>query len=339
MEGEQTLILNSECENSSMNQMTIDVMKKFIPNDGDYINSMMSNKLLESILSTVGINSDKTTELIQHIQNRYNELPKLYLPSTVEIKEISIPVIKKLKTDTTYIKQLIDKTNMKTQSFLCDHTKHKKNYKLFHSEILKVFNSEEFTVLNRFHKLVVNMITRALNLDEKQLEYHDIEMKTYRKVFDHEFDNMCNADFKFDHGILEEEDIKLIRKYMDKYKSFKNIIMKINQQFIELEGNYQTEKCYKCESMLKYYEQALSIIKDNREEIEDHTPEDEKFCIIKFVEENYSNMNRIPVTDIQRAYKEKFKLSKTQEEIKKTLENTGKFVSKNDTGKFFVKRK
>ena len=117
MDGDQKLVLSTETENSGMNLVSIDVMKKFIPTDGNYIFSMMNNNLLDSILSVVGINNDKTVEIIQHIQNRYHEFPKLYLPSTVEIKEISIPVIQKMKTDTTYIKQLIDKTNLKTQSF------------------------------------------------------------------------------------------------------------------------------------------------------------------------------------------------------------------------------
>ena len=175
-------------------------------------------------------------------------------------------------------------------------------------------------------------------MDEQQLEYHGNEINKFKKIFDHEVTNMCNPDFKYDHGILEEEDIKLLRKYNDKYKSFTHIIMKINQQFIELEGNHQTEKCYKCESMKKYYEQALSIINDNREEIEEDVPEDSKFCIVKFVEENYSNMKRIPVIGIKNAYRERFKISKTQDEIIDDLNKTGKFKSVCTSKKYFLIR-
>ena len=249
----------------------------------------------------------------------YNELIQKIIPiHSFKPKKLIIPVIPKIQienTDTLDIKKMIRKTNLKTQSFTCDHTKHDKKYDSFESDIGKVYLMKEKKEVDTFMSDLARVLLRIEEKDSRNKSAHNIS------------ENIMLSD---------------IKKVNDK-------IIAINNELIQIESFYKSLTCHKCDHIVKLHAATVEIVNEMREEIREEMELSQKLCeeadediaedkysIVKFMQKHYPTIERLPLKDICDKYKEVFGIKKTLLEMKAILEEQTNYKISNVSRKYFV---
>lgn len=112
------------------------------------------------------------------------------------------------------------------------------------------------------------------------------------------------------------------------------IIIKINATITKYNSK-TVQRCTRCESMVRKYNYILSEVErmraDNEKRLEQvqmilDTPDDERYNIASFMTKNYSNIERIPLREVQQRYKLEFGLKITQDVLANEIISTGLYT-------------
>jgi hypothetical protein len=292
------------CENKSQYKIT-DYLPQFKKDAfKDVLKQQLKSGSIVEFVSSLNLShiNDKIIEGFQAIVNEIGILHVFTVPEKLIIPEL--PEIEDDDDDdTAEIEKYIRKINYKTQTFRCDHNKFDKNVDRFQAEVGKIYLSKEYKELEQ---TLNNLVDRL-----------------YRHV-------VKQADNYYD----------VLGIYSETLKKAKLDTIAINNKLIELESQYKSIKCVKCDKINAEYEYSLKQINQTRSKLKKRSNAGERVDLITFVN-NILNEDdagdRIPLTDIQNRYKTLTKINITQDEMKMKLQDH--FFIINLHNKLFLSKK
>lgn len=239
----------------------------------------------------------KNQKYIDDIIELTNKLP--VLDGFKKVKPV-IPIFDEImieEGDSHEIEKFIRKVNYDFIGFHCNHKQFDKQYNKMDAEIAKIVESNDYQAYDKIYSDYSSTIYTILKCDSYNKEYSE------RTVIE---------SFKYETN-------KLI-----------DIILLVNAKIITANANVSHE-CYKCKAAVRKYNYCVKEINRMRQNLKrktellaDNKAEDD-FSFDEFMNKNYENMDRIPLSHIKSAYKEAFNLNIKLADLQKLVEDTGRY--------------
>jgi len=267
--------------------------------------------------------------IIERFIGLCRQVVPLVVPVPRKLTEAKVPYLEIQPKDTNEMRKMIDKLNIKTQSFTCNHRKIDEMYYRFEADIGKIYVSEDYKVVEEFFEKVAGVI-RSVKMNDMELS---IKEENARKA-------ICTANKrKYDDDDSDDEP-----SYVYPVTSYgvditlKNVleinrrITAINNELIKVAATFESLRCHKCEGIVKEFEVTSKIIERRRREIieeeelaammrqeEDEKKGDDKYDIERFLAKHFTTRERILLKDIVTKYEEVTSIHKTLVEMKEAV--------------------
>lgn len=272
------------------------------------VNALINKNLADML----DIKRENNKEYINNYIELFNSVGSL-IP-IIAPKKLVIPVIEEVEfedDDSEEIRDMIDKLNIKTQSFTCDHTKKDKLYYAANSQYADLLLSKDYKEYERMCESFVHWIDGIRIADS-----YDVDGSEYKdKIAPYEL------------------------------KQLAKLTLAINKDINNINAQFKSLQCAKCEKIRKLYDITMKIITRKRSEIKKRKEQannviiEDKYQIKDFMIKNYPTVERVPLSDICNDYKETFGLKLTQTDMKTKLEETGLYKVTAVSHKLFATRK
>ena len=258
------------------------------------------------------LKNEKHKQYIDKINDILQKLPKIV--DFVKVKPVipEFDEIEVLKTDSNEIKKFIRKANYDFLGFHCNHKDFDKQYDKVDSEIVKIFESNEY----KQYDVMIESFASTL--------YHIIKYDEVGKVVEY-------------YEVLRLEGN--VKKLVD-------AIIKINAKVISVNANVRPS-CPKCHATVRKYNYVVKEVQRMREELYEQEeidkeyeekPAEEKFSMKKFMDDNFPTVDRFLLSDVKEKYKKTLGVNLTIVKMKELIEATNKFKVTNCKGKYYVSR-
>ena len=268
-------------------------------------------------------------ELIERLCGLCKQVTHFVEPVPRKLVEAKVPRIEIQPTDTKEIKRMIDKLNIKTQSFTCNHRKQDEMFYRFEADIGKIYVSNEYKAVEAFYERIALLVSRAISDDHSLVELECRRKQRNMIMDDSDDDDEDYSVYSYSNSITLDTIIELNRK-----------VTAVNNALIEIQSKFEALRCHKCEGILKEYEITSEIIerlrREQREADElaeilrnenDEHVADDKYDLGKFLAKHFATTERILLKDIVSKYKEVTGISKTLVEMKESICQHGWKVS------------
>jgi hypothetical protein len=160
---------------------------------------------------------------------------------------------------------------------------------------------------------------------------------------------MARDDGPFDRESTIESHRSVTSVYSGKIVSEINEIVSadinVNAEINKLEAYFKSQRCPHCSKIVKEYEYGLKIINELRaeeaelQEMIDEDIGEDKYSVVKFMSKHYATMERFPLKDVAKKYKDVVGVTITLSDLRKSLEESGLFKVSNVHNAYFVTRK
>lgn len=268
--------------------------------------------------------NDQNTRMIKDVFDIVKQLPPI-LNITKTKPEIPIfDEIEVYKEDSAEIKKFIRKINMKMLGYSCNHKTIDEKCDGVIKSITDFIDSKEFICyrdfLDRGVKHILYILDHNQNGDENHLPFGSTR-NTY----------MYTDCFYDDVRVNEVVDA----------------IIKLNGK-ISGSNSKTNKRCNKCEATIRLYNYSIKEVARMREELAEQkeidakyetTPDEMKYEIRDFLNNNYPSINRFLLKDVKDKYKATFKININMEQLQKQIEDTGLFTISNSHNIKYVNRK
>ena len=339
--------VNELCEitHTALSQLQTEGIGNYLDNKTLMIENLTDAILQHKLFDVYKIQSDDLIIPFERVNRLIDKILLIYIPEPKKLEKPVIDRIEAEKTDTKEIKKYIRKINTEIQSFTCDHNKFDKMFNEFDAQKIKIYDSKEFKQLKEILNSISSELLKFIELDDRLASGYFEKQKA--EIIN---DNLLTEEEKRDYlsNLYEEEHLNtenlgnIINE--KKIKEINDLVLVINKQCIELDAKFKDLQCHKCEHIRKLYAEAMLEIdemrKERREAMEladsiENLGED-KFNVENFMTKHYPTVERVPMSDVCKKYKEVMGITMKQEDMKQHLEDTGKYKVTNVSHKLFI---
>jgi len=146
--------------------------------DDFYIEKQNLIKLLKSneVLPSNYVAHEQHKGIIERFIGLCKQIVPLVTPVPRKLTEAKVPYLDIQPKDTNEMRKMIDKLNIKTQSFTCNHRKIDEMYYRFEADIGKIYVSDDYKVVEEFFERVAGVI-RSVKMDDERLSIKEEESR------------------------------------------------------------------------------------------------------------------------------------------------------------------
>ena len=214
-----------------------------------------------------GVASVPHANFIERLVGLCKMIVPFALPVPRKLTEAKVPRVEIKSTDTKDIRHMIDKLNIKTQSFTCNHYRQDEMFYRFEADIGRIYVSEEYKAVEAFYEKVAGLLMSIKKMaieasKPKQSKGHDSTVRAgiFDDSDDDEFyDDLRPTDLRvYANKVTLEEVNELNRK-----------VTSVNNELIKVSATFDALRCHKCEHIIKEYEITSEIIERLRQELKE----------------------------------------------------------------------
>ena len=272
----------------------------------------IKNDLIRSELNTYA-NVEQNHEYLVLIQDIVDKLP--ILPN-IEQQKLNVPEfeeIEVLKTDTVEIKKFIRKMNLEFVGYYCNHKVADKECDMVFKNTADIYNSKEYCGYIEFLRNLASYVWSIRDYDCRGKEWKDSYMIPTPKV-----------------------------------------INQIINDLIKLAGNIKrynalmNPECSRCRAEVKKYNYVVKEVKrmrdENeeikriREEITNNNIIQKPLTVADFIREKFDGIDKFKLSEVKESYKKLYNITKTFDELKKEIEDTGEYKITNCSRTYMVSK-
>lgn len=244
---------------------------------------------------------EHNNKYIKDVFTMISSLPKIMPISQTKPFEPIFNEIEVLKTDSAELKKFLRKMNVQFVGYYCDHNAMNEKCDKVVMSTSELLESEDFEKYKEFIERYANCI-----YDVFCYYWYDMENNN-----NHESLRSKVNEFHIDYSTL----LKL-----------RCCITRINTKIFNINSS-SNKRCSKCEAKQRLYEYTLREVQRMRAEQEeiDRQFDESDYDLAKFMQNNYPNIDRLLLKDVQQRYAKEFGQKLTFAELTDRLEQTGKW--------------
>ncbi len=257
------------------------------------------------------VKQEHNNKYIKDVFTMISSLPKLDAISQTKPIESTFDEIPVRQTDSAEIKKFLRKLNVQFIGYYCDHT----------------------TVDEKCDKVVMN--TSDLLESETFEEYKQFIERYVNCIYDvfvyYWYDNES-------HNAQRSEINELHVDYSTLMK-MRLCINKLNTRIYTI-NSHSNKRCARCEAKQKLYDYTLREVERMRSEQEelDRQFDETDYDMAKFMQNNYPNIDRFLLKDVQQRYSKEFGQKLTFAQLTEKIEQTGRWKVTNVSRAYYVNR-
>ena len=252
--------------------------------------------------------------LMDIIMNNVKSIPDIQLPGLkLNTDSFTAEPIKYEKDDTKEIKQIIQKINKKIACHTCDHSKFEKYSIDYTNDIIKLRNSKNLQVVQKYINGIAESAILIHNADQN------------------------NRDSNVWDSIIGSCELKKAQKAAVDFAS----------ESLAIKSKYCMNHCTRCEKLQKEYQWSIDEIDRLRQEIKDEREEQIKRIqqeidnppILDFMNEYFKDKERVKLSDIAKLWKAVKRRFIKQDDIADMLEETEQWTISNSHNVRYANKK
>jgi len=183
--------------------------------------------------------------IIERFIGLCRQVVPLVVPVPRKLTEAKVPYLEIQPKDTNEMRKMIDKLNIKTQSFTCNHRKIDEMYYRFEADIGKIYVSDDYRIVEEFFERVAGVI-RSVKMDDERLSIKEEESRkaicytANKRKYDDDDDSDDEPSYVYpvtSYGV----DIT-IKNVLEINKR----ITAINNELIKVAATFESLRCHKC---------------------------------------------------------------------------------------------
>ena len=258
------------------------------------------------------VKNEHNNKYIKDVFTMISSLPKLDAISQTKPIEATFDEIPVRQTDNGDIKKFLRKMNVKFLGYYCDHN----------------------AVNEKCDKVVMN--TSGLMESETFEEYKQF-IERYASCI---YDVFTYYWYDLENNNSQRSEINELHVDYSTLMKMRLCINKLNTKIYNI-NSQSNKRCSRCESMQKLYEYTLREVQRMRSEQEelDRQFNETDYDMAKFMQNNYPNIDRFLLKDVQQRYSKEFGQKLTFAQLTEKIEQTGKWVITKTHNVPYVNRK
>lgn len=248
---------------------------------------------------------EKNNKYVRDIFTMFSKLPKLMPVSQTKPFEPIFAEIPVMKTDNVKITDFLRKMNLDFIGYYCNHN-------TLEEKCDKVYKSTEDLLKDEKFKRYKEFVERYVDI------IYGIFIYFWRDL-----------ENKYEHESLRQKVVSDFTINFKEKTKIHNTICKLNLDIADINSR-SNKRCSRCEAKQRLYEYTLREVQRMRDEQEEQETIDRKFDendydIQKFMQNNFPNVERLLLKDVQQRFTKEFGQKLTFAQLTEKLEQTGKY--------------